>query len=158
MSRFVHKAVNIILQRFIFSIVEDRQFLNCCNSLIPVILIDVRVLLKRCSFFTKKCVTYHCSLLVKYCSWNVFRQQICNIFQRIQLVQQDKTDLCQLLNPHRLHLQVFRSAPWSKTLHDGFRAAAVCPNFNFERSCSLVFQQMFHVQRFNATLCNRVGL
>ena len=79
---------------------------------------------------------------------------VCNIFQRIQFVQRDETDLCQLLNPHRLHLQVFCSAPWSKPLHDGLGAAAVCPNFNFERPCSLMFQQMFHAQRFNATFCS----
>ena len=42
-------------------------------------------------------------------------------------------------------------------LHDGFGAAAVCPDFNFERSCSLVFQQVFHVQRFNATFRYRLG-
>ena len=90
MSRFVHKAVNIILQRFIFSIVEDQHVLNCCNSLIPVILIDARVLLKLCSFFTRKCVNHHSSQLVQYCWWTVFRQQICNIFQRIQLVQRDE--------------------------------------------------------------------
>ena len=90
MSRFVHKAVNIILQRFIFFIVEDQHVLNCCNSLIPAILIDARVLLKLCSFFTRKCVNYHSSQLVKYCSWNMFLQQICNIFQRVQLVQRDE--------------------------------------------------------------------
>ena len=49
-------------------------------------------------------------------------------------------------------------APWSKPLHDGFGAAAVRPGLNFERSCSLVFQQVFHVQRFNATFRNRLGL
>ena len=82
-SRFVHKAVNIILRRFIFYIVEDWQLLNCCNSLIPVILIDARVLQKLSGFFTRKCVTHHSCQLVEYCSWNVFRQQICNIFKRI---------------------------------------------------------------------------
>ena len=76
----------------------------------------------------------------------------CHVLQSTQIVEQDETDLVQLLNPHRLLLQVFRSAPWSKPLHDGFGAAAVRPDFNFERSCSLVFQQVFHVQRFNATL------
>ena len=89
-------------------------------------------------------------------------------FQRIQLLQRHETDLCQLLNPHRLHvqllnphrlhLQVFCSAPWSKPLHDGFGAAAVCPNYNFDRSCSLAFQQVFHAHRFNATLRDRLGL
>ena len=88
----------------------------------------------------------------------MFCQQICNIFQRIQLVQQDETDHAQLLNLHRLHLQVFCSVPWSETLHDGLGAAAVCPNFNFEQSCSLVFQQVFHAQRFNATFRDRLGL
>ena len=92
--------------------------------------------------------------LEEYCSWNVLRQQICHSFQRIQLVQRDETDLVPLLNPHRLHLQVFCSASWSKPLHDGFGAAAVRPDFNFERSCSLVF----HVQRFNATFRDRLGL
>ena len=88
----------------------------------------------------------------------MFCQHICNIFQHIQLVLRGETDLSQLLNSHRLQLQVFCSAPWSKPLHDGFGAAAVCPNFNFERSCSLVFQQVSHVQRFNATFRNRLGL
>ena len=35
---------------------------------------------------------------------------------------------------------------------------SVRPNFNVERSCSLVFQQVFHVQRFNATFRDRLGL
>ena len=140
------------------SIVAHRQSLNCCHFLIPVILIDARVLLKLLSFFIKKCATNHSCQLVEYCSWNVFRHQICHICQRIQLLQRDETDLWQLLKPHRLLLQVFCSAPWSKPLHDGFGAAAVRPDFNFERSCSLVFQQMFHAQRFNATFRYRPGL
>ena len=37
-------------------------------------------------------------------------------------------------------------------------ALQLCPNFIFERSCSLVFQQVSHVQRFNATLRDRLGL
>ena len=88
----------------------------------------------------------------------MFRQHICHVLQRIQLIQRDETDLVQLLTPQRLHLQVFRSAPWSKPLHNGFGAAAVRPDFNFERSCSLVFQQVFHVQRCNTTLRDRLGL
>ena len=158
MRRSVHEAVNIILQRFVLSIVEHRQSLNCCQILIPIILIDSRVLLKLLSFFIRKCVTHHSCQLVEYCFWNVFCQEICRVLQRIQLVQRDETDLVQLLNPHRLHLQVFRSAPWSKPLHNGFGAAAVRPEFNFERWCSLVFQQVFHVQRSNATLRDRLGL
>ena len=82
----------------------------------------------------------------------VFRLQICHVPQRIELVQRDETDLVQLLNPHRLHLQVFCSTPWHKTLYDGLGAAAVRPKFDFERSCCLVLQQVFRVQRFNATL------
>ena len=39
-----------------------------------------------------------------------------------------------------------------------FGAAAVRADFDFERSCSLVFQQVFHVQRFNATFRDRLGL
>ena len=126
MSRFGHETANIILQRFVLSIVENGQALNCCNSLIPVILIDVRVLIKLLSFFTTRNVqpitpaTLSSAALGKR-----FCQQICNNFQRIQLVQRDETDLCQLLNPHRLRLQVFCSAPWSKPLHDGFCAAAL---------------------------------
>ena len=37
-------------------------------------------------------------------------------------------------------------------------AAAVRPNFDFERSCRLVLQQMFHVQSFNTALRDRLGL
>ena len=48
--------------------------------------------------------------------------------------------------------------PWSKPLHNGFGAAAVHPDFNFERSCSLVFQQEFRVQHSNATLRDRLGV
>ena len=53
---------------------------------------------------------------------------------------------------------MFCSASLSKPLHDAFGAAAVRPDFNFERSCSVVFQQVFHVQRFNATFRYRLGL
>ena len=31
-------------------------------------------------------------------------------------------------------------------------------NFDFERSCRLVLQQMFHVQSFNTALRDRLGL
>ena len=158
MKRFLHDAVNIIIQRFVLSIVEHRQSLNCCQLLIPIILIDVRVLLKLLSFCIRNCVTHHSCQLVEYCSWNVFRQQICNVLHRIQLVHRGETDLVQLLNPHRLHLHLFCSTPRSKPLHDGFGAAAVRPDFDFERSCSLVFQQVFHAQRFNATFLYRLNL
>ena len=158
MRRSVHETVNIILQRFVLSIVEHRQSLNCCQFLIPINLIDASVLLTLLSFFIMRCVTHHSCLLVEYCSWNVFCQQICHVLQRTQLFQRDETDLAQLLNPHRLHLKVFRSAPWSMPLHDGIGAAAVRPDFNFERSCSLVFQLVFQIQRFNATLRDRLGL
>ena len=70
----------------------------------------------------------------------------------------DETKLVQLLNPHCLHLQVFCSTPWPKTLYDGLGAAAVRPEFDFERSCCLVLQQMLHVQSFNTTLRDRFGL
>ena len=56
--------LTVHLQRFVLSIVEHRQSLNCCNSLIPVILIDVRVLLKLLGFSTKICVTDHSCQLV----------------------------------------------------------------------------------------------
>ena len=68
MRRFVHNAVNIILQRFVLSIVEHGQSLNCCQLLIPSILTDTRVLLKLWSFFVRKCVTHHSCQLVEYCS------------------------------------------------------------------------------------------
>ena len=35
---------------------------------------------------------------------------------------------------------------------------SVCPNFDFKLSCSLMFQQMFHVQCFDATFCDCRGL
>ena len=85
---------------------------------------------------------HHSCQVVEYCPWNVFRQQISHVLQSTKLVERDETDLVQLWNPHRLHFQVFRSAPWSKPLHNGFGAAAVRPEFKFERSCSLVFQQV----------------
>ena len=73
--------MKIILQRFVLSIVKNRQSLNCCKLMIPVILINIRVLLKLQSFFTRKDVTHHSCLLVEHCSWNMFCQEICNIFQ-----------------------------------------------------------------------------
>ena len=72
-----------------------------------------------------------------------------NVLKRIQFVHRNEAELVQLLNEHRLHLQVLCSAPWSKTLYDGLGAAAVRPNFDLERSCRLVFQQMFYVQSVN---------
>ena len=33
----------------------------------------------------------------------------------------------------------------------------LCPNFNFGWSCSLTFEQMFHIQPFNATFCARLA-
>ena len=107
---------------------------------------------------TNNAVSVEVNMGYECLTWFVSCQNICNIFQRIQLVQRDETDLCQLLNPSRLHLKVFCSAPRSKSLHDGLDAAAVCPNFNFELSCSLMFQQMFHVQSFNATSCDYLCL
>ena len=100
-------------------------------------------------FFTRKCVTHHSCQLVEYCSWNVFCQQICNISQRIQLVQRDETDLCQLLNPRRPHLQVFCSASWPKTLYDGLGAAAVRPNFNLTGRALLCSNRCF---TYNASM------
>ena len=50
MSRFVHKAVNIMLQFFIVFIIEDRQFFRRCEFLVPITLLNVRVILKPCSF------------------------------------------------------------------------------------------------------------
>ena len=47
MSRFVHKAVNVILKLVIFFIVEHKEFHECCNFLIPIILTNARVLLGR---------------------------------------------------------------------------------------------------------------
>ena len=79
----------------------------------------------------------------------MFCQQICHVLQRTQLFQRDETHLAHMLNRHRLHLHVFRSAPWSKPLHDGFGAASVRPDFNFERSCSLVFHKCF---KYNASM------
>ena len=99
MRRFVHEAVSIILQRFVLSIVEHWQSLNCCEFLITIILVDSRVLLKLLSFFIRKCVTHHSCQFVEYCSWNVFRQQFCHVLQSTQLVERDETDLVQLLNP-----------------------------------------------------------
>ena len=154
MGRFVHDAVNIILQRIVLTIVKHRQsHFTCCQLLIPIMLIDSCVLLKVFCSFIRKCVTHQSCQLVEYWSWNEFCQQICHVLRRTQLVQRDETDL----NPHRLHLQVFRSAPWSKPLYNGLGAAAVRPDFNFERSCSLFWKE-FHVQRFNATLRDHHGL
>ena len=88
----------------------------------------------------------------------MFCHHVCHVFQRTQLVHRDETEIVQLLNPHRLHLQVLCSAPWSNTLYDRLGAAAVRPNFDFERSCRLVLQQMFHVQSFNTALRDLLGL
>ena len=52
MSRFVHKAANIMLQFFVVSIIEDRQYVHRCELLVPVTLLIARVLLTLCSFFT----------------------------------------------------------------------------------------------------------
>ena len=52
MSRFVHKAVNIMLQFFVVSIIEDRQFFHRCEFLVPITVLNARVLLKLYSFFT----------------------------------------------------------------------------------------------------------
>ena len=65
---------------------------------------------------------------------------------------------CRVLLLERVSLANLPRSPWSKPLHNGFCAAAVRPDFNFELSCSLVFLQVFHVQRFNATLRDRLGL
>ena len=48
---------------------------------------------------------------------------------------------------------IARSQISTTDLYDGLGAAAVCPNFKFEWSRTLMFQQMFHIQRFNATFC-----
>ena len=92
MSRFVHKAANVILQLVIFFIVEHREFRDCCNFLIPIILTDARVRVKLGSFLTRKCVTHHSSLLVEYSSKHVFCHDVCNMFQRIHFVKRDETD------------------------------------------------------------------
>ena len=54
--------------------------------------IVARVLLKLLSFFIRKFVNHHSCQPVEYCSWNVFRQQICHVLQHIQLVQRDETE------------------------------------------------------------------
>ena len=54
MRRFVLEAANIILQRFVLSIVEHRQSLNCCQFLIPIILIDVRATLETLDFLRQE--------------------------------------------------------------------------------------------------------
>ena len=127
MSRFVRGVENVILQRIVLSIVEHQQSLNCCKSLILVILIDVRVLLKLLSFFTRNLLLEHVlsADLQHFPAYST-------------------SDLCQLLNSHRLHLQVFCSAH------------IVCTSKCFALR-SLVFQQVFRVQRFNATFRNRLG-
>ena len=89
---------------------------------------------------------HHSCQFVQNSSWHMFCHQICHVFHRTQIVHQDETELVQLLNANRLHNQVFCSTPWPKTLHDGHRAAAVRPNFEFERSCCMVLQQLFLVQ------------
>ena len=77
---------------------------------------------------------------VEYCPWNVFRQQICHVLQSTQLVERDETDLVQLLNPHLLHFQVFRSAPWSKPLQKWFWRCCCVQRSNLNGSvwCSVL--------------------
>ena len=42
MSRFVHEALNIMLQFFVVSIIEDRHFFSCFDLLMPVTLSNAR--------------------------------------------------------------------------------------------------------------------
>ena len=155
MRLFVHEAVKIVLQRFVLSIVEHKQSFNRCQFPTPIILMFVY------SFETfeflhqemyKPSFLPACRVLLsqRVSSANLPRSPTCSTCS----ARWDRS--CSTLEPTS-------SAPpsvslWSKPLHDGFGAAAVRPDFNFERSCSLVVQQEFRVQRFNAIFGDRLGL
>ena len=88
-------------------IVEQKEFHDCWNFLIPKILNDARVRLKICWFFPKNCVTHHSSCLVEYSARHVFCQNICTALQCTLPAQRDEADLYKLMNPQRPYLQVF---------------------------------------------------
>ena len=161
MRQLVHAAVKIILRRFVLPCVNT-------SSLSTVVIFDfslligVRVLLKLIEFPHRKCAILRSCQVVEYRSRNVVPQQIFHIFHLIHLVQRDEISdrSCSIVNAHCLHLHVFCTALCSR-----HSMTALAPlllllpdlDFNFERSCNLAFQPMFHVQRFNTMSCYRLG-
>ena len=83
MSRFVHKAVNIMLQFFVVSTIEDRQFVHETLQFLHRGMSNPS--------FLPTCP----QLLVAH-----VLSDVCHVFQRTQLVHRNETELVQLLRTH----------------------------------------------------------
>ena len=139
MKRLVHESANIIIQRFGLSIVEQKQSFNCWQLLMQKFWLFV----------------YSWNFWVSSSRnvWSIIPGKLSSAAPGTCSVSKSETfssvfNLFIEMRPTWFNCwtlivctsKCFALRPGSKPLHNGFG------DFNFGRSCSLVFKQVFHVQ------------